>query len=63
MCSNYFVNELDNLKNLKVIVALGKVAFDNCLNLFSNSLIGAAGIVDSRRDFFFAQGFSNVFCC
>ena len=29
-CSNYFMNELNNLKKLKVIVALGKVAFDNC---------------------------------
>ena len=29
-CSNYFINELDNLKNLKVIVSLGKIAFDNC---------------------------------
>ena len=27
-CSNYFVEELHNLKNLKVIVTLGKVAFD-----------------------------------
>ena len=34
MCSNYFVKELDNLKNLKVIVALGKVAFDNCLKIY-----------------------------
>ena len=30
-CSNYFIRELDNLKKLKVIVAVGKVAFDNCL--------------------------------
>ena len=34
MCSDYFVEELDNLKNLKVIVALGKVAFDNCLKIY-----------------------------
>jgi len=33
-CSNYFINELDNLKNLKVIVTLGKVAFDNCLKIY-----------------------------
>ena len=33
-CSNYFVNELDNLKNLKVIVTLGKVAFDNCYKIY-----------------------------
>ena len=33
-CSDYFVKELDYLKNLKVIVALGKVAFDNCLKIY-----------------------------
>ena len=33
-CSNYFMNELNNLKKLKVIVALGKVAFDNCLKIY-----------------------------
>ena len=33
-CSNYFIQELDNLKNLNVIVALGKVAFDNCLKIY-----------------------------
>ena len=34
MCSNYFIKEIDYLKNLKVIVALGKVAFDNCLKIY-----------------------------
>ena len=33
-CSNYFIQELNNLKNLTVIVALGKVAFDNCLKIY-----------------------------
>ena len=33
-CSNYFMNELANLKKLKVIVTLGKVAFDNCLKFY-----------------------------
>ena len=33
-CSNYFLNELNNLKKLKVIVTLGKVAFDNCLKIY-----------------------------
>ena len=36
-CSNYFMNELDNLKNLKVIVTLGKVAFDNCLKIYKKN--------------------------
>ncbi len=33
-CSDYFIRELDNLKNLKVIVTLGKVAFDNCFKIY-----------------------------
>ena len=33
-CSYYFMNELNNLKKLKVIVTLGKVAFDNCLKFY-----------------------------
>ena len=33
-CSNYFETELDYLKNLKVIVALGKFAFDSCLKIY-----------------------------
>jgi len=34
MCSKYFNKELDYQKNLKVIIALGKVAFDNCLRIY-----------------------------
>jgi len=33
-CSNYFVEELDNLKNLEVIVTLGRVAFENCIKIY-----------------------------
>tara|TARA_B100001996_G_scaffold364470_1_gene333512 strand:- start:180 stop:854 length:675 start_codon:yes stop_codon:yes gene_type:complete len=33
-CAIYFRNEITNLKKLKVIVALGKVAFDNCLQFY-----------------------------
>ena len=33
-CSKYYVEELNNLNNLKVIVALGKVAFDNCVKIY-----------------------------
>ena len=29
-CSNFFNNEIELLKNLKVIVCLGKIAFDAC---------------------------------
>ena len=35
-CSNYFNEEILNLKNLKIIVTLGKVAFDNCVKIYKN---------------------------
>ena len=35
-CSNFFNEEFLTLKNLKVIVTLGRVAFDNCINLHKN---------------------------
>jgi len=38
-CSSYFVKELDYLKDLKVIVTLGKVAFDNCLKVYKKKFI------------------------
>ena len=33
-CSNYFNSEISNLKKLKVIITLGKVAFENCLKFY-----------------------------
>ena len=33
-CSKYFNAEISNLKKLKVIITLGKVAFDNCLKFY-----------------------------
>ena len=33
-CSNFFYKEILSLKKLRVIVTLGKVAFDNCLKLY-----------------------------
>ena len=33
-CSKYFDTEISNLKKLKVIITLGKVAFDNCLKFY-----------------------------
>ena len=36
-CSTYFNNELLVLKNLKVIVALGKIAFDACLTFYKKN--------------------------
>ena len=36
-CSNYFDNEITNLKKLKTIVTLGKVAFDNCIKFYKKN--------------------------
>ena len=33
-CGTYFDSEISNLKKLKTIVTLGKVAFDNCIKVF-----------------------------
>ena len=33
-CSNYFDNEIKNLISLKVIICLGKIAFDNCIKFY-----------------------------
>ena len=33
-CSNYFQTELKFLKNIKIILALGKIGFDGCLKYF-----------------------------
>jgi uracil-DNA glycosylase len=36
-CANYFDNEISNLKNLKVIITLGKIAFDNCIKFYKRN--------------------------
>ncbi|MBD1163708.1 uracil-DNA glycosylase [Pelagibacterales bacterium SAG-MED11] len=33
-CSNYFIKEIDYLTKIKVIVTLGKVAFENCIKIY-----------------------------
>ena len=33
-CSKYFDDEIYNLKKLKIIITLGKVAFDNCIKYY-----------------------------
>ncbi len=38
-CSKYFGTEISNLKKLKVIVTLGKVAFDNCLKFYKKNYL------------------------
>ena len=36
-CSNYLDDEIKNLKNLKVIITLGKIAFDNCIKFYKKN--------------------------
>ena len=35
-CFNYFEKEISFLKNIKIIVALGKIGFDACFKLYKN---------------------------
>ncbi|MDC0353794.1 uracil-DNA glycosylase [Candidatus Pelagibacter sp.] len=35
-CSKYFDSEIYNLKKLKIIITLGKVAFENCQKFYKN---------------------------
>ena len=48
-CSNFFNEEILSLKRLKVIVALGKVAFDNCVKLYKQKF-------DIKQKFIFKHG-------
>ena len=38
-CSSYFDNEIKNLKNLRVIISLGKIAFDNCVKFYKKNYL------------------------
>jgi len=38
-CSKYFDTEITNLNKLKIIITLGKVAFDNCLKFYKKKYI------------------------
>ena len=48
-CSNFFNQEILSLKKLKVIVTLGKVAFDNCTKLYKKKF-------DIKKKFVFKHG-------
>jgi len=48
-CSNFFTQEILNLKNLRVVVTLGKVAFDNCVKLYKQKF-------DIKKKFVFKHG-------
>ena len=50
-CAPFLATEIQLLKKLRVVVALGRIAFDGYLNF----LIGQ-GVITSRRDYAFAHG-------
>ena len=50
-CAPYLERELDGLKELKVVVALGKIAFDAYLNFLKRR-----GLLPSRKDYIFRHG-------
>jgi uracil-DNA glycosylase len=50
-CAPYLACELDGLKQLKVIVALGKIGFDAYLNFLKGR-----GVLKSKKEFIFRHG-------
>ncbi len=48
-CSDYFKIEISNLKKLKTIIALGKIAFDNCVKFYKKNF-------DLNKKFKFIHG-------
>ena len=48
-CSKFFNEEMLSLKKLKVVVTLGKVAFDNCIKLYKQKF-------DMKQKFTFKHG-------
>ena len=63
LCSNYFVKELDYSKNLKVIVALGKVAFDNCLKIYKKRFkIDRKIVFKHNKDYLLPDGRILIAC-
>ena len=52
-CSKYFDFEISNLKKLKIIITLGKVAFDNCLKYYKKKY-------NLKKKFHFKHGKSYI---
>ena len=52
-CSKYFDLEISNLKQLKIIITLGKVAFDNCLKFYEKNY-------NLDKKFYFKHGKSYI---
>ena len=49
-CSKFFKNEIDLLPNVNTIVALGKIAFDACINYYKEDYL------IRNKDFIFSHG-------
>ena len=56
-CAPYLERELDGLKKLKVVVALGKIAFDAYLNFLKRR-----DLLTSRKDYIFRHGAQSTPC-
>jgi uracil-DNA glycosylase family 4 len=52
-CSTYFDQEITNLRKLKIIITLGKVAFDNCLKFYKKNY-------NLNQKFYFKHGKSYI---
>ena len=52
-CSKYFDLEIKNLKRLKIIITLGKIAFDNCLKFYKKNY-------NLDKKFYFKHGKSYI---
>jgi uracil-DNA glycosylase family 4 len=50
-CAPYLARELDGLKKVRVVVALGKIGFDAYLNFLKSR-----GLLKSKKDFVFRHG-------
>ena len=49
-CFNYFKEEIDLLKNVKIIIALGKIAFDACIKFYKENYLF------NNKNFIFKHG-------
>jgi len=49
-CFKYFKQEIDLLRNVKIIVALGKIAFDACIQFYKETYFL------KNKDYLFAHG-------
>ena len=53
-CFNYFYEEISYLKNVSIIVALGKIGYDACLNYYKQYY------EIKNKDFIFSHGSKNI---